>query len=152
MQRFIRGLTRDFGREFSKAISNCKLAGITIDFGHIRSRKLLSPSSEFLFGTDPPDRDFFSRGVYGARTSLEVGLTVICFQVLLSTLIGTLSVYFGGVFDTVVQRIVDTMMCIPWLVFMLLMMAVLGPGKRNLILAMVLVGWAAPSRVIRGTG
>ncbi len=115
------------------------------------SRNLLPPSSEFLFGTDPLARDFFSRVVYGARVSLEVGLIVICLQVLLSTLVGTLSAYIGGLFDTIVQRIVDTMMCIPWLVFMLMMMAILGPGKRNLILALVLVGWAAPSRVIRAT-
>ena len=114
-------------------------------------RNLLPPSAEFPFGTDALARDFFSRVVYGARVSLEIGLIVIILQVIVSTLVGTLSAYIGGFIDTAVQRVVDTMMCIPWLVFMLLMMAILGPGKRNLILAMVLVGWAAPSRVIRGT-
>ena len=115
------------------------------------SRNLLPPSSEFLFGTDPLARDFFSRIVYGARTSLKVAIIVIVLQVLVSTFVGTMSGYIGGFVDTAIQRVVDTLMCIPWMVFMLLMMAILGPGTGNLIFAMVMVGWASSSRVIRAT-
>lgn len=109
------------------------------------------PGGTFLFGTDALARDYFSRVVFGARVSLEVGFVVVFFQVLIYTGVGTLSAYIGGVFDTLVQRIVDAVMCIPWMVFMLMVMAVLGSGKQNVIIALVLVGWAGPSRIIRGT-
>ncbi len=109
------------------------------------------PGGQFLFGTDALARDYFSRVVYGARVSLQVGFLVVFFQVLIYTTVGTLSAYIGGIFDTLMQRVVDAVMCIPWMVFMLMVMAVLGSGKQNVIIALVLVGWAGPSRIIRGT-
>jgi len=112
---------------------------------------LKPPNGTYLFGTDPLARDFFSRVVFGARVSMQVGLIVVGLSVCVYTTIGTLSAYIGGLFDTIVQRIVDAIMSIPWLVFVLMVMAILGPGKRNVIIALVVVGWAGPSRVVRGT-
>ena len=66
-----------------------------------------------------------------------------------ATIIGVLSGYFGGVFDTVVQRFVDAWMSFPWLVLMLTIMAILGPGMGNVILALGLVMSAGASRTIR---
>ena len=112
---------------------------------------LLPPNSTFIFGTDPLARDFFSRVVWGARVSMQVGLIVICITTTTSTLVGTLSAFIGGWFDTIMQRLVDAIMAIPWLIMILLFMAVFGPSKRNLIISLAFVGWAGGSRVIRGT-
>ncbi|MBI4766692.1 MAG: ABC transporter permease [Deltaproteobacteria bacterium] len=110
---------------------------------------LVPPGGSFYMGTDSLGRDVFSRIVYGARVSLTVGLGAIGLSTILSTLIGILSGYFGGLFDTITQRIVDAVMSFPWLVIMLTVMAVLGPGMLNLILALALGGFAGASRVVR---
>ncbi len=107
------------------------------------------PSREFPLGTDALARDMLSRIVYGARVSLTVGLGAVGLSTLLSTLIGVLSGYFGGTFDTIIQRIVDAIMSFPWLVIMLTVMAILGPGQLNVILALALAGFAGASRVVR---
>lgn len=107
------------------------------------------PSSEYVLGTDALARDVFSRIVHGARVSLTVGMGAVSLSIFLSTLIGVLSGYFGGAFDTVVQRFVDAIMSFPWLITMLTVMAILGPGTLNVILALALAGFAGGSRVIR---
>jgi len=108
------------------------------------------PSRTFYFGTDALARDVFSRIVYGARVSLTVGLGAIALSTSLAMVVGILSGYIGGIFDTTVQRFVDAMMSFPWLVIMLTIMAVLGPGQGNVILALGIAGFSGSSRVIRG--
>jgi peptide/nickel transport system permease protein len=107
------------------------------------------PSTTFFLGTDALARDMFSRIVYGARVSMTVGLGAVGLSTLLSTLIGIISGYYGGTFDTIIQRIVDAIMSFPWLVIMLTVMAILGPGQLNVILALALAGFAGASRVVR---
>lgn len=107
------------------------------------------PSTEFWLGTDALARDMFSRILYGARVSLTVGLGAVGLSTLLSTVIGILSGYYGGMFDTILQRIVDAIMSFPWLVIMLTVMAILGPGQLNVILALAIAGFAGASRVVR---
>jgi len=108
------------------------------------------PSGTFYFGTDALARDVFSRIVHGARVSLMVGFGAVGLSILLSTIIGVLSGYIGGFFDTMIQRCVDAIMSFPWLIIMLMVMALLGPGIRNVIFALALAGFAGGSRVIRG--
>lgn len=110
---------------------------------------LIAPNSTYYFGTDAMARDVFSRIVYGARVSLMVGFGAVTLSNFLATLIGVLSGYFGGLFDTIMQRIVDAIMSFPWLIIMLTVMAVLGPGIGNVIMALALAGFAGGSRVIR---
>lgn len=111
---------------------------------------LVAPGKDFFFGSDPLARDLFSRIVYGARVSLTVGLGAVCLSIFLATIIGVVSGYYGGKLDTVVQRFVDAIMSFPWLIIMLTVMAILGPGTGNVILALALAGFAGSSRVIRG--
>jgi peptide/nickel transport system permease protein len=111
---------------------------------------ILPPSGTHFFGTDPLARDLFSRIVYGARISLQVGFGAVLLSIFISTIIGVLSGYFGGIIDTVFQRIADAIMSIPWLIFLLSFMAVMGPGMGNLIIGMGIIGSATSSRVIRG--
>lgn len=116
----------------------------------INQDKLLQPPGEtFLFGTDALARDVLSRILYGARVSLNVGLGAVGLSLLLAVVIGVISGYIGGLLDTLIQLIVDAMMTFPWLVIMLTVMAILGPGTNNVVLAIALAGFAGNSRVIR---
>ncbi|MBW2061381.1 MAG: ABC transporter permease [Deltaproteobacteria bacterium] len=108
------------------------------------------PSRTFYFGTDALARDVFSRIAFGARVSLTVGLGAVSLSITLATIIGILSAYIGGVVDTAIQRCVDAMMSFPWLVIMLTVMAILGPGTGNVVLALGIAGFSGSSRVIRG--
>jgi peptide/nickel transport system permease protein len=110
---------------------------------------LVGPSKKFFFGTDQLGRDVYSRIVYGARLSLFFGIAATALSTTIATIVGILSAFIGGLFDTVVQRIVDAMMSFPYLIIMLTIMALFGPGTLNLILAFGVAAWAGQSRVIR---
>ena len=116
----------------------------------IRGARMKPPSAQFWMGTDNLGRDMFSRVVYGARVSVAVGFGAVLLATCLATTIGITSGYFGGAYDIVVQRVVDAWQSFPFLVIILSLMAVLGPGLLNLILALGVLGTAAASRVIRG--
>jgi peptide/nickel transport system permease protein len=112
--------------------------------------RMKPPSAQFWMGTDNIGRDIWSRVVYGARISVTVGFATVALATLMATAIGVSSGYLGGVYDIVVQRVVDAWMSFPALVVVLSLMAVLGPGLANLILALSILGAASASRVIRG--
>jgi peptide/nickel transport system permease protein len=116
----------------------------------ISGARMQPPSTRFWMGTDNLGRDVWSRVVYGARVSVTVGLGAVLLGVTLATLIGITSGYFAGRYDLVVQRVVDAWQSFPFLVLILSLMAVLGPGISNVILALGLAGAAGASRVIRG--
>ena len=116
----------------------------------IRGARMKPPSAQFWMGTDNLGRDIWSRVVYGARISVTVGFATVALATVLATLIGVSSAYLGGAYDIVVQRVVDAWMSFPALVIILSMLAALGPGLLNLILALAVLGAAGTSRVIRG--
>jgi peptide/nickel transport system permease protein len=124
------------------------IAPFPYDETNVRQR-LKPPGAQFYLGTDNLGRDLFSRIVYGARISVTVGFGAVVLSVLLATLVGVLSGYFGGTVDMLVQRIVDAWMAFPPLFFVLSIMAVLGPGLLNVILALGVVTAANRSRIIR---
>jgi peptide/nickel transport system permease protein len=117
----------------------------------IPGARMKAPGAQFWMGTDNLGRDVYSRVVYGAAVSVTVGFGAVLLANLLATVIGITSGYFGGAYDICVQRVVDAWQSFPFLVVILSMMAVLGPGLLNLILALGVLGAAAASRVIRGT-
>jgi peptide/nickel transport system permease protein len=116
----------------------------------IRGARMQAPSRAHWLGTDNLSRDLWSRVVYGARVSVLVGFTTIALGTLLATALGVSSGYFGGIYDLVVQRVVDAWMSFPYLVIVLSVMAVLGPGLLNVILSLSIIIVATNSRVIRG--
>src|SRR5262245_37367659 len=108
------------------------------------------PSAQFWMGTDNLSRDIWSRIVYGARVSVTVGFATIALGTVIATAVGLSSAYLGGAYDLVVQRVVDAWMSFPFLVIILSIMAVLGSGLLNLIVALSILVAAANARVIRG--
>jgi peptide/nickel transport system permease protein len=112
--------------------------------------RMKPPSRQFWMGTDNLSRDIWSRVVYGARISVTVGFATVALATVMATAIGVSSAYLGGPYDIVVQRVVDAWMSFPALVVILSLIAALGPGLLNLILALSILGAASASRVIRG--
>ncbi len=110
---------------------------------------LAAPSARFWLGTDNLGRDLLSRIIFGARISMIVGFAATTLSTLIATTIGMLCGYFGGKFDLIVQRFVDGVMCLPWLIILMLMMSLLGQGMFSLILVMGITGGITGSRFPR---
>ena len=115
----------------------------------VRGARMKPPSAAHWLGTDNLSRDIWSRVVFGARISITVGFATIFLGTAAATALGVTSGYFGGKYDLVVQRIVDAWMSFPYLVIILSVMAVLGPGLLNVILSLSIIVAATGSRVIR---
>src|SRR5262245_2732130 len=116
----------------------------------IRGARMKPPSASHWLGTDNLSRDMWSRVVYGARVSITVGFLTVGLAVLLATAIGVSSAYFGGAWDLLVQRLVDAWLSFPYLIIILSVMAVLGPGLGNVVISLAVLIAATNSRVIRG--
>jgi peptide/nickel transport system permease protein len=110
---------------------------------------LSPPSIHFWLGTDNLGRDLLSRVIFGARISVIVGLAATSLGTVLSTIIGVVSGYFGGVTDLILQRFVDAVICIPMLMLVMLVMSILSPGMWQLIIVLGIYGGINTSRVIR---
>ncbi|OLP58103.1 dipeptide ABC transporter permease DppC [Xaviernesmea oryzae] len=93
----------------------------------------------YLMGTDPVGRDILSRLIYGARFSLFIGLVVVSLSVISGVLVGLVAGYFRGRVDTVIMRLMDIVLAFPSLLLALVLVAVLGPGLVNAMIAISLV-------------
>ena len=113
------------------------------------SNRLKPPSLTHLLGTDDFGRDILSRVIFGARISMLLGLGAVTISTLLASVAGIVSGYYGGRIDTVLQRCIDTMMAFPALVVLLTIMAMLGQGLGNVILALGIGATAGNARIIR---
>lgn len=104
----------------------------------------------FPLGTDSQGRDLLTRIIYGARVSLSVGFLSVGISIVVGILLGTLAGYFGGRLDSIVSRLADLLLAFPFLIFAIGVMAFLGPGFTNLILALTFKGWVEFFRLVRG--
>ncbi len=96
-------------------------------------------TSQFLLGTDAVGRDVLSRLIFGARQSLVIGLVVVTIAVIGGIVLGLLSGFFGGWIDTVIMRVMDVILAFPSLLLALVMVAILGPGLMNAMIAIAIV-------------
>jgi peptide/nickel transport system permease protein len=112
----------------------------------------LEPSSDHWLGTDKAGRDVFTRLLYGGRISLLVGISCTLFVIVLGTLIGSISGYFGGTVDSLLMRFTDFILNFPFLVFVIVLNAILF-GKVNglwvLIGTISLLSWGGIARIVR---
>jgi peptide/nickel transport system permease protein len=101
-------------------------------------------------GTDVLGRDVLSRLIYGSRVSLVIGFAAVALAGVVGVTIGLVSGYFGGRTDTALMRVVDAWLAFPFLLLAIVIVAVLGPGLRNLVIALVVTGWVVYARLVRG--
>ncbi|MGO6950192.1 ABC transporter permease [Rhizobium johnstonii] len=111
--------------------------------------RLQAPSLLHPFGTDNFGRDILSRVIWGARLDLQMALIGVIFPFLIGTTVGTIAGFFGGIVDALFMRLVDIILAFPFLVLMLSIIAILGPGLGSFYIAMALVGWVSYARLIR---
>lgn len=109
----------------------------------------LSVGGESFLGTDDLGRDIFSRLVLGAKYSLGIGFTVVFFSALVGASMGMFAGVYGGWVDTIVMRCVDVLMCLPSILLAIVMVAVLGPGLMNAMLAVSIVSIPRFVRIMR---
>lgn len=103
-----------------------------------------------ILGTDNFGRDIWSRIAYSTRLDLQIGLLSVLFPFMFGSLIGIATGYLGGKLDTILMRVVDVLMAFPFLILVIAIMSILGPGLTNLYIAVGLVGWIPYTRITRG--
>jgi len=106
---------------------------------------------QHLMGVDGNVRDQFSRVVHGSRISLMIGFTTIGFAIIVGTILGSISGFFGGWVDNLIMRILDVLMAFPSLLLAIVIVSVLGPGLQNALLAIAIVTVPVYARVVRAS-
>lgn len=104
----------------------------------------------YLLGTDQQGRDILSRIIWGSRISLIVGITAVLISGLIGITIGIIAGYFGGWVDTIISRIIDTALAVPFILLAISLVAILGPSLQNIVLVIALRTWIVYARVVRG--
>ena len=115
------------------------------------AERLLGPSWDNLMGTDELGRDTFSRIVYGARVSLQVGIISVLVALVVGSLLGLAAGFWGGALDSWMMRFVDILFAFPGLVLAIVIAGLLGPSRNNAMIAIGVVFAPAFARVVRGS-
>ena len=113
------------------------------------ANRFAPPSWDNFFGTDNTGRDVFSRVLYGAQTSVLIGFSAVIISGVLSVVIGAVSAYFRGWVDIVIQRVVDTWLAFPGLIFVLFIVSIFGNNRTALVMILGILFAAGTSRIIR---
>ena len=106
---------------------------------------------QHIAGIDGNVRDEFSRLLYGTRVSLWIGLSTVTFAIIIGTILGALSGYFGGWVDNTIMRVMDVLLAFPSLLLAIAIVTVLGPGLTNALLAIGIVSIPSYARVVRAS-
>ena len=112
---------------------------------------LSPPSADFWLGTDQFGRDILTRIIYGAQTALFVGFVCAFVGATSGLILGVTSAYFGGTFDMIFQRVMDVFMAFPLIILALAVVAILGPGIENVIIAITIPFIPQCARVVRSS-
>ena len=110
----------------------------------------MPPSSEYWFGTDDLGRDVFARTWYGARVSLFVGIMAAMIDFFVGVIYGGIAGYKGGRTDHLMMRVIEVLYGLPYLLLVILLAVVMGPGLFTIIIALSVTGWIGMARIVRG--
>ena len=121
-----------------------------IDIGENANGGPVPPSSTFWLGTDNNGRDLFIRTLYGARISLIVGVLATGISVVLGVVLGLAAGYIGGFVDTVIARLIDVMLSIPFLILAISIAYISGPSLFLVIIIVVVLSFTYLARIVRG--
>ncbi|PIQ26616.1 peptide ABC transporter permease [bacterium (Candidatus Blackallbacteria) CG17_big_fil_post_rev_8_21_14_2_50_48_46] len=113
--------------------------------------RLLPPSAAHWFGTDDLGRDVCARIIYGAQVSLRVGLLSVGIALIVGSLIGVVAGYFGGMVGEILMRTIDIILAFPSILLAILIVAILGPGLNNAMIAIGIVNMPLYARLLRST-
>jgi peptide/nickel transport system permease protein len=166
-QRTSAGLWRDAGRRLARdraAMAGLLVVVLLVVVAMLAPRivpydpndqsfriKLEAPSAEHWLGTDEFGRDILSRILIGTRVALGVGIVPVVMALVFGVTLGLISGYYGGGIDQVVMRLIDVMLAFPWLLLAIGIMAILGPGIQNVVIAVAIVYIPAFARIVRGS-
>jgi peptide/nickel transport system permease protein len=117
------------------------------DSGHFRE----GPSSRHWFGTDTIGLDVFSRVVYGARVSLKIGLAATSIALLIGLFLGAVAGFFGRLLDTLIMRLTDIFLAIPYIVLAVAVASLLGRSENTVIVVLGFTGWLGICRIVRSS-
>jgi ABC-type dipeptide/oligopeptide/nickel transport system permease subunit len=117
------------------------------DSGHFRE----GPSMKHYFGTDTVGLDVFSRVVFGARVSLKIGILATAIALVIGLLLGATAGFFGGLIDTLIMRITDIFLAIPYVVLAVAIASVLGRSENTVIIVLGFTGWLGICRIVRSS-
>jgi peptide/nickel transport system permease protein len=109
------------------------------------------PSADHLFGTDAIGRDVFSRVVYGARVSMSIGLGATAIALLIGVVMGAVAGFFGRFTDTLIMRLTDVFLAIPYIILAVAIATVLGRSQNSVLLILGFTGWMSVTRIVRAS-
>ncbi|GHV26131.1 nickel ABC transporter permease [Clostridia bacterium] len=112
--------------------------------------RLVPPSAAHPFGTDNYGRDILSRVLYGAKIDLFMGILGTIIPFVVGVVLGLLAGYYGGMLDSILMRVIDVLMALPFTILVIVIMTILGQGLQNVFIALWMVGWMAYAKLVRG--
>lgn len=110
----------------------------------------LDQDSDYLLGGDNLGRDIFSRVLYGSRASIAIGVLVTTVAAFSGSILGAIAGFFGGLIDTLVMRLVDLQLSMPFILLAMIVLAVMGPGFWSVFIALAIALWVNYARLVRG--
>jgi peptide/nickel transport system permease protein len=124
---------------------------ITVDPNAVDlAARLRPPDHTHRLGTDDLGRDVLARVIYGARVSLTVGFTATAISLVIGSLLGALAGYYGGIADWIVSRLIEIVLCFPFLLLVLGIVALFRPSFLTIMIALGLTSWTTEARFVRG--
>ena len=162
LPRLLRLLRAAYGRTWSQRVGVIGLAATVLaaifaplltpyDPSVLDLTATLSPPSlEHPFGTDQLGRDILTRVLFAARIDLQIGFFGVTIPLVIGVFIGLIAAFYGGWTDTIISRVIDVVIAFPFLVLVIAIVAMLGPGLINLYIAISLVSWVLYARIVRG--